>query len=214
MLVKLSYLFKGFIALSAIIGILLQCEVSTPQFSLASFRMFTTLSNLVVALFFIAYLVIYSSKKKITNKEKKIIIYFKFMISMSITLTGLVAHFMLKDMFTNMDTQAKLGLTLLHYVVPISTILDWIIFDEKGNTDKKMPLFATIFPITYVAITMIAAQFMTGENKYPYPFLNIDMLGVSAVCINIFLLAIAFLTIGYLAVWLDHKLAQDNNKQA
>ncbi len=214
MLVKLSYLFKGFIALSAIIGILLQCEVGTPQFSLASFRMFTTLSNLVVALFFIAYLVIYSSKKKITNKEKKIIIYFKFMISMSITLTGLVAHFMLKDMFTNMDTQAKLGLTLLHYVVPISTILDWIIFDEKGNTDKKMPLFATIFPITYVAITMIAAQFMTGENKYPYPFLNIDMLGVSAVCINIFLLAIAFLTIGYLAVWLDHKLAQDNNKQA
>lgn len=205
---KLSYLFKGFIALAAIIGILFQCEVGTPQFSLASFRMFTTLSNLAVALFFISYLVIYSSKKNITKKEKTIINYFKFLISMSITLTGLVAHFMLRDMFTNMDMQAKIGLTLLHYVVPISTVLDWLIFDEKGNTDSKMPLFATSFPIIYVVISMITAQFMTGDNRYPYPFLNIDMLGVTAVCINIILLAIAFLTVGYLAVWLDHKLTK------
>ena len=66
-----------------------------------------------------------------------------------------------------------------------------------------MPLFAAFFPIVYVAVSMIATQFLTGDGKYPYPFLNADTLGISAVTRNIVLLAAAFLAVGYLGVVVD-----------
>ncbi len=203
---KISLICKSCIVLAAVVGILLQCEIGTGNFSLSSFRMFTTLSNLAVAIFFITYIAVSVSKSACSELKERVLRYFKFLITMSIMLTGLVAHFILRKMFVNMEPMAKAGLTLLHYVVPIATFLDWIVFDEKGRTDKKMPFIATLFPLIYVLISMIAAQFMTGDNKYPYPFLNVDMLGVGMVVLNIVLLAVAFIAVGYLGVWVDHKL--------
>ena len=203
-----SLIYKSFIALAAVVGILLQCEIGTGDFSLSSFRMFTTLSNLAVAVFFVAYDVMHMPNSIYSEVKEKLIRYFKFLITMSIMLTGLVAHFMLRKMFVNMEPMVKAGLILLHYVVPIATFLDWILFDEKGRLDKKMPLFATLFPISYVVISMIMAQFMTGDNKYPYPFLDVDTLGVGMVVMNIIFLAVAFLAVGYLGVWIDHRVAR------
>ena len=164
--------------------------------------MFTTLSNIAVAVFYLAYLI--AELRKPASAENSVKFrYCKFLITMSIMLTGLVAHLMLRGMFDQMDTIAKAGLTLLHYVVPIGTFLDWLIFDVKGKATWGMPLFAALFPIVYVAVSMIAAQFLTGDGKYPYPFLNVDTLGVGAVVLNIVLLAVAFLAVGYLGVVVD-----------
>ena len=201
----ISLVFKCLVFLSAVTGILLQCEVGTNCFSLYSFRMFTTLSNLAVVVFYLAYLVAEIRKPGSAEGTVKFG-YCKFLITMSIMLTGLVAHFMLRGMFDSMDTIAKAGLTLLHYVVPISTFLDWLLFDVKGNTTWKMPLFATIFPISYVTVSMIMAQFLTGEDKYPYPFLNVDTLGIDAVALNIVFLAAAFLAVGYFGIVADHGM--------
>lgn len=202
---KISFAYKCLILLSAVTGILLQCEIGTSNFSLYSFRMFTTLSNLAVAVFYLVYLIAEVRKPGSAAGSVKFR-YCKFLITMSIMLTGLVAHFMLRGMFDSMDTTAKAGLTLLHYVVPIGTFLDWLLFDAKGKTTWKMPLFATIFPIAYVTVSMAAAPFLTGDSKYPYPFLNVDTLGVGAVALNIVLLAVAFLAVGYLGVAVDHGM--------
>lgn len=196
----MSLIYKECIILSAIIGILLQCEIGTSYFSLSTFRMFTTLSNLAVAIFYIVYI--------FRERNHKVIRYFKFLITMCILLTGLVAHFMLAELFVNMRPMVKCELVLLHYVVPISTVFDWILFDEKGMTDKKMPLFASSFPIVYVLFIMATAPFMQGSEKYPYPFLNVDIFGVGMVSINIICLAVAFLVCGHLGVWIDHQLVK------
>lgn len=201
----LSLGYKVLLLLSAVTGILLQCAVGTSRFSLSSFRMFTTLSNLAVAVFYSAYVA--AELWKPGSSENSVIFrYLKFLITMSILLTGLVAHFMLRGMFDGMDPIAKAGLTLLHIVVPIGTFLDWLLFDAKGRTTWKMPLFAALFPLTYVSVSMIAAQFLEGPMKYPYPFLNADTLGAGAVVRNILLLAAAFLAVGYVGVLLDHTL--------
>ncbi len=202
---NISIIYKCLIFLCAIFGILLQCGLGTDNFSLYSFRMFTTLSNLAVAVFYLAYIIAEFRRSGSAENSVKFR-YFKFLITMSILLTGLVAHFMLQGMFDDMDATAKAGLTFLHYVVPIGTFLDWFLFDVKGNTKWKMPLFAALFPIVYVAVSMIAAQFLTGENKYPYPFLNVDALGAGAVALNIVLIALGFFAVGYLAVAADHGI--------
>lgn len=203
---NISIIYKILIVLAAMIGILLQCEVGTEHFSINSFRMFTTLSNLAVAFFFIVDVFVYVQKRRISLRYQRVIRYFKFLITMSIILTGLVAHFMLRGMFRNMDLMAKAGLLLLHYIVPIGTVLDWVLFDEKGKTEWKMPLFATTFPILYVMITMLVAQLIPLKNKYPYPFLDVDTLGMGIVWLNIAFLAMGFLAIGYIGVWIDHKV--------
>jgi hypothetical protein len=46
--------------------------------------------------------------------------------------------------------------------------------------------------------------------KYPYPFIDITTLGIGMVIVNVIGLTIAFMAVGYLAVFLDHKL--DNVK--
>ena len=48
---RISIAYKILLALTAFVGILLQCGIGTAQFSLSSFRMFTTLSNLAVGVF-------------------------------------------------------------------------------------------------------------------------------------------------------------------
>ncbi len=100
----------------------------------------------------------------------------------------------------------KTGLAILHYIVPVAALADWFLFDEKGKTTWKMPLFAASFPLSYLAISLIAAQFMTGENRYPYHFINVDELGAGAVALNVVLVSAAFLAFGYLGVWIDHRL--------
>ena len=202
---KISIIYKSLILVSAISGILLQCEIGTNNFSLISFRMFTTLSNLAVAIFYFTYVVseIRKPNSAINSIKFK---YFKFLITMSIMLTGLVAHFMLKGLFDEMDYIVKASLVLLHYVVPIATFLDWLLFDIKGQTTKLMPLFSAIFPIVYVIVSLISAQYISGEGKYPYPFLDVDTLGIKVVLINIVLLSIAYFVVGYLGVFIDHKL--------
>ena len=202
---KISIIYKSLILVSAISGILLQCEIGTNNFSLISFRMFTTLSNLAVAIFYFTYVVseIRKPNRAINSIKFK---YFKFLITMSIMLTGLVAHFMLQGLFDEMDDIVKAGLVLLHYVVPIATFLDWLLFDIKGQTTKLMPLFSAIFPIVYVIVSLISAQYISGEGKYPYPFLDVDTLGIKAVLINIVLLSTAYFVVGYLGVYIDHKI--------
>ena len=230
----LASVYRVLIVVAVVAGILLQCGIGTAEFSLSSFRMFTTLSNLAVAVFYVVYVAArggqqrgmnsYSSVRSpshpigweagrsvrgVSRGTARVLGYFKFMITLSIMLTGLVAHFMLRNLFVDMGSEAKAGLTLLHYVVPIMVVCDWIIFDEKGKTEWKMPPFAALFPIIYATVTLIAAQFSTAEDKYPYPFLNVDALGAGGVAVNIMLLAVAFLAVGYAGVALDRRLGRE-----
>ena len=230
----LASVYRVLIVVAVVAGILLQCGIGTVEFSLSSFRMFTTLSNLAVAVFYVVYIAArggqqrgvnsYSSVRSpsqpigweagrsargVSRGTARVLGYFKFMITLSIMLTGLVAHFMLRNLFVDMGSEAKAGLTLLHYVVPIMVVCDWIIFDEKGKTEWKMPPFAALFPIIYATVTLIAAQFSTAEDKYPYPFLNVDALGAGGVAVNIVLLAVAFLAVGYAGVALDRRLERE-----
>lgn len=201
---NISYVYKAGIVLMAVLGILLQCGIGTAHFSFSSFRMFTTLSNCAVALYYILYLICVLHVN-LSLKSRKILKYFKFLITMSILLTGLVAHFMLRGMFEHMGTMTKAGLMLLHYIVPIGTLLDWILFDEKGKTDWKMPLFSAVFPLIYVGVTLLTASCFPSGNRYPYPFLDVDTLGVQGVTKNVLLLSAVFLLAGYAVVFLDQK---------
>ena len=187
------------IILSSFIGILLQCGLGSSSFSFRTFRMFTTLSNLAVLIYFLFDLFIPRN-----NLMRKM----KFTITLCIMLTGLVAAILLRGMFDSMTYMQRIGIFLLHDVTPICTVLDYFVFDEKGYTTKDMPLIAADFPLLYVTYIFITASSYTGSDKYPYPFININQIGLPMVCINIILLAIIFIGVGYLIIFMDHKMKE------
>ena len=200
---KLSVIFKSFIVICSAVGILLQCGLGSGAMSGESLRMFTTLSNLAVLVYFVFHIVFMVHGQLPRSMHRA-----KFAVTLSIMLTGLVAHFMLRPYFASVTGLYKTALTLLHYVVPISVVADWMLFDKKGHTDNSMPLFAAVFPIIYAAVSLAMAAVDPTRWPVPYPFLDFDALGWGGVVLNIILLAAGFLAVGYLGVWVDRRLAK------
>jgi hypothetical protein len=127
---------------------------------------------------------------------------------MSITVTLLVAHFILGTRF-DMGSRSGIMLLIVHYVIPIMTISDWLLFDKKGYITKLSPLIWTILPLAYFVYAVIAAQFGDGigyNSRYPYPFMDADLLGWGRVIITTVILVAFFVVLGYLSFALERLI--------
>jgi hypothetical protein len=140
----------------------------------------------------------------------------KYTATVSLLVTMLIAHFMLFDaMFQN--GQLVLHLVVLHYVVPIMVLLDWLLFDEKG----KMPIWGPISWLSlvtaYLVVVMVGVGvfglYMGGGTtadvtRYPYTFLDPAIsgtVGVTAFCAG---MLVAFTALGYVIFGADRLLAR------
>ncbi|MEN6419125.1 MAG: Pr6Pr family membrane protein, partial [Clostridiaceae bacterium] len=129
---------------------------------------------------------------------------------MGITVTWLVAHFMLGS-FT-MGPSLRVSIRLVHYVVPILTILDWLLFDKKGQIKLTAPLLWTVFPLGYFAAIMGLAFFGKGVPFYPYPFMNVEKQGLTRVLITVAVMLAFFIALGYLFILVDRLLEKAEGK--
>ena len=195
------------------IGIGAQMSLLSGDPNWGTFRYFTNLSNLACVLYFLVAALWLIFKKD--NKNTTLYPTLKYIVMMSITVTMLVAQFMLSG-FT-MDGTMGFALILLHRVVPIMVILDWLLFDKKGLITKFAPILGVIAPLIYFAYAVIAAQFETvlqNDSRYPYPFIDIDKLGVSTVSTTVIMLLIGFIALGYIFYAVDYGLAKYSRKRA
>ena len=169
-------------------------------------RYFTILSNIIVVIFFI-FLVINCKK----NSP-----HLKGAITMAITVTFLIFHFMLRptlfDMANsefNMYSPANL---LMHYIIPIMTILDWLIFDIKGQYKWYDPIIWLLIPLAYFIIMsingLLGYTFSSGSH-YPYFFMDWDTLGIK-VLLYVLIIIIAFTILGYIFYGIDKLLRRKN----
>jgi hypothetical protein len=176
---------------------------------------YTVQSNIIVLLFFVG-LVIYNLKHR--GEELPPNYYtIKGAVITCITLTLLIFHFVLRPMLFSMAADAEYATSLpnvlVHYVVPLMTIVDWLLFDRKGAFRKLDPLFWTIIPWAYLGFSLIRAQFATFAatgSRYPYFFIDIDKYGVGGVAINVLCIAVGYVALGYVIYFVDRGLAKIN----
>lgn len=199
---KLSIPFKVFIIVAGTLGLCLEFSSDTAILDLTKLRMFTCLSNLAVVIYYIVH-VIFALRGRSTERLEK----WKVLITLGIVLTGLVAHFMLRDVYLSIPANHHPIWWIQHYVVPISTFIDWAVFDARGRMQWWMPLFATIFPLAYCTVTMFYVGVL-HIGDYPYPFLDVNTLGVGPVLLAIVGLSVGFIVVGYLLYGIDHTLAK------
>lgn len=208
---KKSIIYKLVLCIIIIFSLISTTGILDGKFVIEIFGMFTTLSNIACLLYFsvdIIYLI-----KNFDDKEKtKWCPLLKGMFTISITLTFVIAQFVLKMSFSfnSFKEAAFLG---LHYIIPIMTLFDWLLFDEKGLIKKYYPLVWLIPPTLYFGVAMISARYGKGlgyffDSKYPYPFMDIEANGFNKVMITSIIILIGYIFIGYIFYFIDKMLSK------
>jgi hypothetical protein len=100
-------------------------------------------------------------------------------------------------------------------------VLHWVLFYERKKVRWTYPLFAILFPLTYVILIFIQAIILKFDTSilipnsttpliYPYFFLNIETQGPKVI-LWILALLVGFVALGYGFYGID-KITRNKNK--
>ncbi|MCQ6533949.1 Pr6Pr family membrane protein [Bacillus mycoides] len=86
-----------------------------------------------------------------------------------ILTTGLIYFLLLRGLEESLQTAIPWVNTVLHYIMPLAMILDWVINPPTKTITWKQAASLLVFPLLYVVYSLIRGPFV---NWYPYPFLD------------------------------------------
>ena len=171
------------------------------------FSYFTILTNILVAICTTTLLVIPSSKRRLGIAKPSTASAF----TVYIVIVGLVYNIILRPLWNPSGLQ-KLVDEVLHSIVPLLFLIYWFLFVPKNNLQWKNVFSWLLYPFFYLAYILIRGSI---TNLYPYPFLEINTLGITKVVINILILCSVFLIMGLALVRIAKWLAlKENNKES
>lgn len=215
---RMSALILGFCAIVYDFGIF------NGEFKIINLFYFTIISNLFCLGLFLA-LVIKTFKEILKcgiHGTTSISPHMKGEILISILLTMCVYHFILIPYGLKINPYQSMKITdiIFHYCIPILTLFDWLLFDEKKSFKWYDPILWTIGPYLYIIFVFIQSKFTIADrinahmNDYIYAFLDVELLGDSAVILNIVSLTIVFILVGYLIYGIDRiKIVEEKNSE-
>jgi hypothetical protein len=121
-----------------------------------------------------------------------------------ILLVGVIYGLLLHGL-VELSGGSAIANVLLHMVTPAMVPIFWFFFTPKGRLNGRDPLRWAIYPLGYLLYALIRGEF---THRYPYPFLNVNELGLAGTLLNSLFVAIAFLAASWLFVWLDASLGR------
>lgn len=161
------------------------------DFSAADFfGFFTIISNLFAAV----VLLLVAGYTKLAPRSRDVL---RGAAVLSLAIVGLVFSALLANLESNMIPWVNI---VLHYVAPAAIVLDWLLGPPRTALTTRDGFWWLALPFAYIVYTLVRGS---AVHWYPYPFLNVDLIGygvVSLYCIAIFalalVLAVAFNVIG------------------
>ena len=204
---KLSLFYKILIVVVSSIALCLNFKVIPFK---QNILYFTIQSNLLCFIFYLVIVIL-----KMLKKEKKNNFYYiiKGMVTMAITITMVVFQMVIATNSLGIYENHLFECYLVHIVVPLLVIFDYIIFGEKGNLKKSYPFIWSLILVFYTIFTSVYAflggKFIDGTS-YPYFYMNIDKYGILRVSINCVIVYICFVVYGMIIQKLDNKLATES----
>lgn len=101
-------------------------------------------------------------------------------IALYISVVAVIYHLLLAHLWEPKGWQLFTDL-MLHTVLPLLYVADWIVFARKRPMLYKRIPFWVIYPTGYGLFIIIKGMII---GTYPYPFLNVNELGFAGVLIN------------------------------
>lgn len=107
-----------------------------------------------------------------------------------IIITGLIYNIMLRSLYHPNLLILRMTAESLHVIIPILGVIGWVLFEPHRRLTKRAMYYAIIPPVIYIVYILIRGV-VTG--LYPYPILNINLIGSMQVLANITIITIMFL---------------------
>lgn len=169
-----------------------------PDILIEFFGYFTILTNILVALVLTVPLVSRNSPTaRLVTRPGPMTA-----VAASITLVSIAYHQLLRQIWDPQGAQL-LADVILHYLTPISFVLYWAVAVPKRDLrPRQVPGWAA-WPVVYLIYMLIRGAWI---DLYPYPFLDLPVLGAVQVAVNALGLlvgfyVIAFVLLGFGRVW-------------
>ncbi len=144
------------------------------------------------------------------NRPSTLFRTFRLTGLVAITLTFVVYHVALAHLL-DLDSWALAADTILHTVVPVLTVLGWLVFGPRDATSPRIVGLSLLFPAVWMVFTLVRGAII---DWYPYPFIDVSALGAGRVVVNCFWILLLLLGIAWGAHALDQHLPRQPSVSA
>ena len=122
---------------------------------------------------------------------------------LGITVTGIVYSTVLARIHEPKGWEQVSTNIAFHYVVPIMTVLGWLLFGPRPRIDWAVVRRALLWPLLWGAYTIVHGE-ITGW--YPYPFVDVASHGYARVVSNALIVVVVLGVVAVLFGVGDRKL--------
>ncbi len=198
-------IFAGLIACGSFIGLIPPFQIALADGTAFAevvwqmLRPFTILTNLLIVCVFGAIAV---------RGAERVPALLIGAVVLAIMLVGIVFNLVLGQI-PQLNWWTFLGDSLHHHVAPVAVPLWWLVYAPHGRLGARAPLVWALYPLAYAAYSLTRAAFEPDSPfRYPYFFMNVEMLGWGQVLVNLAIIAVAFTIVGYGVLLVDRRLGR------
>jgi hypothetical protein len=119
-----------------------------------------------------------------------------------IAIVGMVYQLLLRQLWNPQGAQWVADV-LLHSMVPVGYVVYWLLFAPRAGLSWKDSVTWLIYPGVYL-VYVLARGAVSGS--YPYPFVDVNVLGYGGVLARSGLLMLVFLGMGLLVVAVGRRV--------
>ena len=146
--------------------------------SIANFFSFFTVQSNILA----AGLLVAAGTYGLRGGADKQIPYLRGALTLFMTMTGIIYVLLLSGNEVSLQTTIPAVNIILHYIMPVVVLLDWLVFPPKKRLNFTWALLWLAYPLLYLVYSLIRGA-ITGW--YPYPFIDpvtsgwVNVIGIS-----------------------------------
>jgi hypothetical protein len=156
------------------------------------FSFFTILSNILTALVFTA--VALQPKEGWGQWLRRPSV--QAAAAVYIAIVGMVYQLLLRQLWNPQGAQWVADVSL-HSVIPVGYVVYWLLFAPRAGLNWKDAVTWLVFPAVYLVYTLARGAV---SGLYPYPFVDVKVLGYAGVLARAAGFLLVFLSMGLLVV--------------
>jgi hypothetical protein len=201
--------FIGVIALTGWFAIIAQLYLmilnrvtSLPEAVIRFFSFFTILSNILLASYASILFIKRQPESSFFQRSTNITA-----ITVYMAIVGLIYNLILRQIWKPQGMQ-RLVDELLHLILPVLSILYWLLFVSKKELKWNNMWGWLLYPLVYIIYTLIRGAIW---GFYPYPFVDVNVNGYKTVLINSLGITVLFIFFSLLFIGIGRKMSKTLN---
>lgn len=163
------------------------------------FSFFTILSNLLAAGVFL------EGGRRLVFRRKTLAAEWRGAAVVYMSVTYIVFAILLRNEQEALQTNVAWVDSVLHRVMPIALMVDWLIAPPRSPISFKRALLWMAFPVAYAAFTLVRGAI---DGRYPYPFLDPANGGYGMVALYSVAILLLMLAVTWVVAWAGRVLGR------